>query len=79
MDGYDVDMHFVSFVLTATYLITMRYHESRAFRTFPSTPKFTMGCEVEGVLIAFVEAVVAAYNASSFEQTPLVEAVHRSP
>ena len=59
-DGDDVDMHPVTFVLTATHLITVRYHEPRAFRTFPvRAEKVAMGCNTaEGVLIALLEAVV---------------------
>lgn len=59
-DGDDVDMHPVTFVLTATHLITVRYHEPRAFRTFPvRAEKVPMGCDTaEGVLIALLEAVV---------------------
>ncbi|WPZ34085.1 magnesium/cobalt transporter CorA [Thalassobaculum sp. OXR-137] len=59
-DGDDVDMHPVTFVLTATHLVTVRYHEPRAFRTFPvRAEKVAMGCDTaEGVLIALLEAVV---------------------
>ena len=59
-DGDDVDMHPVSFVLTQSHLITVRYHEPRAFRTFPiRAEKVPMGCDTaEGVLIALLEAVV---------------------
>ncbi|WP_412052030.1 magnesium/cobalt transporter CorA (plasmid) [Hoeflea sp. Naph1] len=59
-DGDDVDMHPVSFVLTPTHLITVRYHEPRAFLSFPvRAEKVAMGCETaEGVLIALLEALV---------------------
>ena len=59
-DGDDVEMHPVTFVLTQTHLITVRYHEPRAFQTFPvRAEKVAMGCETaEGVLIALLEAVV---------------------
>ena len=59
-DGDDVDMHPVTFVLTASHLITVRYHEPRAFRTFPvRAEKVAMGCDTaESVLIALLEAVV---------------------
>lgn len=59
-DGDDVDIHPVTFILTPTHLITVRYHEPRAFRTFPvRAEKVAMGCDTaEGVLIALLEAVV---------------------
>ncbi|MBE0412417.1 magnesium/cobalt transporter CorA [Yoonia sp.] len=59
-DGDDFEMYPVTFVLTPTHLITVRYHEPRAFRTFPiRAQKIAMGCETaEGVLIALLEAVV---------------------
>lgn len=59
-DGDDVDMHPVTFVLTPSHLVTVRYHEPRAFRTFPvRAEKVAMGCDTaEGVLIALLEAVV---------------------
>lgn len=59
-DGDDVDMHPVTFVLTPSHLVTVRYHEPRAFRTFPvRAAKVAMGCDTaEGVLIALLEAVV---------------------
>ena len=45
-DGDDVDMHPVTFVLTATHLITVRYLEPQAFRTFPvRAEKVVMGCD----------------------------------
>ena len=59
-DGDDVDMQPVTFVLTPTHLITVRYHEPQAFRTFPvRAEKIAVGCNTaEGVLIALLEAVV---------------------
>lgn len=59
-DGDEVEMQPVTFVLTPTRLITVRYHEPQAFRTFPvRAEKTAMGCDTaEGVLIALLEAVV---------------------
>lgn len=59
-DGDDPDMQPVSFVLAGNRLITVRYHEPRAFKTFPvRAEKVQMGCETgEGVLIALLEAIV---------------------
>ncbi|MBU2580932.1 MAG: magnesium/cobalt transporter CorA [Alphaproteobacteria bacterium] len=59
-DGDDPDMHPVSFVLAGERLITVRYHEPRAFQTFPArAEKVPMGCETgEGVLLALLEAIV---------------------
>ncbi len=59
-DGDDPDMQPVTFVLTETRLVTIRYHEPRAFTTFPMrAEKVPMGCETgEGVLIALLEAIV---------------------
>jgi magnesium transporter len=50
----------VSFVLAAARLITVRYHEPRAFETFPArAAKVQMGCENgEDVLVALLEATV---------------------
>jgi len=50
----------VSFVLTPARLITIRYHEPRAFQTFPArAAKVSMGCESgETVLLALLEATV---------------------
>ena len=50
----------VSFVLAGNRLITVRYHEPRAFQTFPArAEKTAMGCETgEGVLVALLEAIV---------------------
>lgn len=56
----DPDMHPLTFVLTNTCLITIRYHEPRAFVTFPQrAEKVAMGCDsAENVLIALLEATV---------------------
>jgi magnesium transporter len=50
----------VSFVLTPERLITVRYHEPRAFQTFPvRAAKTAMGCaNGEGVLLALLEVTV---------------------
>jgi magnesium transporter len=50
----------VSFVLTPKILITVRYHEPRAFKTFPQqAAKLGLGCETaEGVMLALLEATV---------------------
>lgn len=59
-DGGDPEMQPVSFILSDDRLITVRYHEPRAFQTFPRrAEKVPMGCETgEGVLIALLEAIV---------------------
>jgi magnesium transporter len=59
-DGDDPQMHPVSFVLAGHKLITVRYHDPRAFQTFPiRAAKVPMGCETgEGVLLALLEAIV---------------------
>lgn len=59
-DGDDPQMAPVSFVLAGSCLITIRYHEPRAFQTFPMrAEKTSMGCETgEGVLVALLEAIV---------------------
>ncbi|WP_199257921.1 magnesium/cobalt transporter CorA [Paracoccus binzhouensis] len=59
-DGDDPQMQAVTFVLTGNRLVTIRYHEPRAFKTFPMrAEKVPMGCETgEGVLIALLEAIV---------------------
>lgn len=59
-DGDDHQMAPVSFVLAGDRLITVRYHEPRAFQTFPTRAEKTpMGCETgEGVLLALLEAIV---------------------
>jgi magnesium transporter len=50
----------VSFVFTHARLITVRYHEPRAFTTFPQrAAKVAMGCNSgEAVLIALLDATV---------------------
>jgi len=50
----------VTFVLTPNRLVTIRYHEPRAFKTFPvRAAKVAPGCETsEGVLVALLEAIV---------------------
>lgn len=59
-DGDDPQMHPVTFVLSGTRLITVRYHDPRAFQTFPlRAEKVPMGCDTgEGVLVALLEAIV---------------------
>lgn len=59
-DRDDPEMAPVTFVLSDQRLITIRYHEPRAFQTFPMrAQKVAMGCETgEGVLIALLEAIV---------------------
>lgn len=59
-DGDDAQMHPVTFVLTKKQLITIRYHEPRAFQTFPQrAEKVAMiGDTSEDVLVALLEAVV---------------------
>ena len=59
-DGDDPDMLPVSFVLANDTLVTVRYHDPRAFATFPArAAKVPMGCETgDGVLVALLEAVV---------------------
>lgn len=59
-DGDEPDMQPVSFVLSGQHLITVRYHEPRAFQTFPQrAAKVAMGGETgEGVLIALLETIV---------------------
>lgn len=59
-DGDEPDMQPVSFVISGQHLITVRYHEPRAFQTFPQrAARVPMGSETaEGVLIALLEAIV---------------------
>jgi magnesium transporter len=56
----DPQMDPVTFVLTPDRLVTIRYHEPRAFTTFPTrAAKVSLGCESgEGVLVALLEAIV---------------------
>jgi len=50
----------VTFVLAGTRLITVRYHEPRAFKTFPQrAEKVVMGCTSgDTILIGLLEAIV---------------------
>jgi magnesium transporter len=50
----------VAFVLTVDRLVTIRYHEPRAFQTFPTrAEKVAMGChDGETVLVTLLEAVI---------------------
>lgn len=59
-DTDDLLMGPVTFVLTGAKLITVRYHEPRAFTTFPQrAEKVSLGCtNGEAVLIALLEATV---------------------
>lgn len=60
VDGEDPLILPVTFVLSGGLLITVRYHEPRAFATFPArAAKVPMGCETgEGVLLALLEGIV---------------------
>ena len=59
-DSDDLLMAPVAFVLTAGKLVTVRYHEPRAFRTFPQrAAESNLGCASgETVLVALLEATV---------------------
>lgn len=59
-DGDDPLMLPISFVLAHNRLITVRYHEPRAFQTFPvRAAKSQLGCETgEGVFLALLETIV---------------------
>lgn len=59
-DADDPHMAPVTFVLTGDLLITVRYHEPQAFRTFPQrAEKVSMGCEGgESVLVALMDVIV---------------------
>jgi magnesium transporter len=59
-DTDDLLMGAVTFVLVGGKLITVRYHEPRAFRTFPQrAEKVSLGCAGgEDVLVALLEATV---------------------
>lgn len=59
-DGDEPDMQPVSFILTGHHLVTVRYHDPRAFKTFPQrAAKVAMGLNSgEAVFIALLEAVV---------------------
>ena len=60
MDGDEPDLAPVSFVLTHPRLVTVRYHEPRAFTAFPQrAAKVAMGCTSgEGVLLALLDATI---------------------
>ena len=59
-DGDQPEMLPVTFVLAGTRLVTVRYHEPRAFQTFPMrAEKADMGCTSgETILISLLEAIV---------------------
>lgn len=59
-DSDDLQMAPVTFVLTNDRLITIRYHEPRAFQTFTQrAQKNNIGCRNgEAVLVALLEAIV---------------------
>ncbi|HZF31062.1 MAG TPA: magnesium/cobalt transporter CorA [Gammaproteobacteria bacterium] len=59
-DTDDLLMGPVTFVLASDKLITVRYHEPRAFRTFPQrAEKVSLGCaDGDDVLVALLEATV---------------------
>ncbi len=59
-DGDDPEMEPVSFVLTSDRLVTVRYHEPRAFVSFPPRAERTAleVANAESVLVALLEAVV---------------------
>lgn len=59
-DRDDPDMQPVSFILNNDRLVTVRYHEPRAFMTFSSrAEKVSMGCHTgHGVLVSLLEAIV---------------------
>ena len=59
-DSDDLLMAPVTFVLTPEKLITVRYHEPRAFKTFPQrAEKVSLGCtDGKAVMIALFEAIV---------------------
>jgi len=56
----DLLMSPVTFVLTQERLITIRYHEPRAFQTFPQrAEKANLGCtNGQAVLVALLEAII---------------------
>ena len=59
-EGDDPEMAPVTFVLTADHLVTVRYHEPRAFTSFPPRAERT-GLDVpdpQSILVALLEAVV---------------------
>lgn len=60
VDGDEPKMAPVSFVLAGNLLLTVRYHDPRAFQTFPiRAEKVPLGCtNGEHVLVALLEAIV---------------------
>lgn len=60
VDGDVPQMAPVTFVLAGDLLITIRYHEPQAFRTFPQrAEKTAMGCDGgEAVLVSLLEVIV---------------------
>lgn len=60
VEGANPQMGPISFVLVRGILLTVRYHEPRAFRSFPKRArKISMGCtDGEGVMVALMEAIV---------------------
>lgn len=59
-DSDDLIMGPVTFVLVGGKLVTVRYHEPRAFKTFPQrAEKVAVGCSTgDHVLLALLEAIV---------------------
>ncbi|MGO4836255.1 magnesium transporter CorA family protein, partial [Rhizobiaceae sp. 2RAB30] len=59
-EGDDPIISPVTFVLAGNRLVTIRYHEPRAFQTFPiRAEKASIGCtNAETILIGFLEAIV---------------------
>lgn len=59
-DADEPQMAPVTFVLSGDLLVTVRYHEPQAFRTFPQrAEKVSMGCEGgQSVLIALLDVIV---------------------
>ena len=59
-DADDMEMSPVTFVLAGDRLVTIRYHEPRAFQTFPQrAAKISLGCtNGEAVLVTLLEAIV---------------------
>lgn len=60
MDRDDPIMAPVTFILTGSRLVTLRYHAPRAFQTFPTrAEKIALGCiDGETVLMALLDAVI---------------------
>jgi magnesium transporter len=59
-DSDDLVMGAVTFALVHDKLVTVRYHEPRAFNTFPQrAEKVSLGCtDGQAVLVALLEAIV---------------------